>query len=71
MFADNVKALFRRGRAHVGAWNPEQARTDFTRAAELDTTLKAAVVKELKLIENKVKEKESMDRAKLEGKLFS
>ena len=34
---DNVKALYRRARAHVGAWNPEQAKNDFKKVAELDS----------------------------------
>ena len=30
---DNVKALYRRARAHVGAWNPEQAKNDFKKVS--------------------------------------
>lgn len=26
---DNVKALFRRGKAHLNAWNPKEAKSDF------------------------------------------
>lgn len=43
---DNVKALFRRAKAHVGAWNPQQARGDFTRVMQLDHSLMATVQKE-------------------------
>jgi AH receptor-interacting protein len=32
---DNIKALFRRGKAHIGAWDPDQAREDLKRVMEL------------------------------------
>ncbi len=38
-FSDNVKALFRRGKAHIGAWNPSAAKEDLRRVAELDSSL--------------------------------
>ena len=67
--SENVKAYFRRAKAHVGAWNPEAAKQDFLKAAQLDPTL--SVTKELKDLELKVKAKEREDRSKLEGKLFT
>lgn len=33
---DNVKALFRRAKAHRGAWNPAEARADFERWEYMD-----------------------------------
>jgi AH receptor-interacting protein len=33
------QALYRRAKAHVGAWNPSQAKQDFTRVMQLDETL--------------------------------
>lgn len=67
---DNVKALFRRAKAHVGAWNPEEAQEDFQKVMTLDSSLTPAVQKELKLLEELQKQKDSEDRNKLKG-LFS
>ncbi|KFB42056.1 AGAP000725-PA-like protein [Anopheles sinensis] len=36
---DCVKALFRRGKAHAGAWNFDRARADFQRCEQLDASL--------------------------------
>lgn len=68
---DNVKALFRRAKAHVGAWNPEEARSDFHRVLELDPSLGNIVRNELKLLDLAEKEKNKEDKAKLCGKIFS
>lgn len=68
--SDNVKALFRRAKAHVGAWNPEEAQEDFQKVMTLDSSLTPAVQKELKLLEELQKQKDSEDRNKLKG-LFS
>lgn len=67
---DNVKALFRRAKAHVGAWNPEEAQEDFQKVMTLDSLLTPTVQKELKLLEELQKRKDSEDRNKLKG-LFS
>lgn len=67
---DNVKALFRRAKAHVGAWNPEEAQEDFQKVMTLDSSLTPAVQKELKLLKELRKQKDSEDRNKLKG-LFS
>ncbi|ESO05839.1 hypothetical protein HELRODRAFT_184898 [Helobdella robusta] len=68
---DNVKALFRRGKGHVGAWNPEEARKDLQRAAELDPSLLKAVTKELNHLAEMEKEKKINDQMLLKGKLFA
>ena len=68
--SDNVKALYRRAKAHVGAWNPEEAKTDFGRVIELDPSLTGAVNKELKHLEDLQKQKNLQDKEKLKG-LFS
>lgn len=61
-----MKALFRRAKAHTGAWNLIEAREDFTRAGELDGQLTAAVTKELKHLEGleKSRDKEDKERFK-------
>ena len=71
MLSDNVKALFRRAKAHVGAWNPEEARADFSRVMELDPTLKRSVNKEIQQLTEMEKQKLLEDKEKLQGKMFS
>ena len=60
---NNLKALFRRGKAHACSWNEVEAKTDFARVVELDPTLSASVQKELQQLEQKMKE--SRDREKV------
>ena len=69
LLADNVKALFRRGRAHIGAWNPSEARGDLEKVMELDPSLAAACKKELAALESMEKEKNAQDRDRLK-KMF-
>ncbi|XP_041779146.1 AH receptor-interacting protein [Anopheles merus] len=64
-----VKALFRRGKAHAGAWNFDRARADFERAAELDSALQAAVGKELAKLQEQQRLRDVEDRLKYQ-KLF-
>lgn len=65
--SDNVKALYRRAKAHVGAWNPQEARQDFERVMELDSTLTNNVKKELKQIDELQKARDLQDKEKLKG----
>ncbi|KAF4528766.1 hypothetical protein B566_EDAN016953 [Ephemera danica] len=67
---DNVKALFRRGKAHIGAWNPNEARKDLQRAAQLQPTLASSIAVELKHIEEEERKRNAEDRAKLAGRMF-
>ena len=69
-YAGNVKALFRRGKAHVGAWNPEEAKSDFSKVLQIDLKLKNAVNKELAELNKLQTERDREDRAKLAGKLI-
>jgi AH receptor-interacting protein len=59
--------MFRRAKAHVGAWNPQEARDDFVRATELDHSLRATVQRELKQLEEMEKKRDEEDRAKLKN----
>lgn len=71
LFTENTKALYRRAKAYIGSWDPELAKTDFVKLKNIDPTLEKTVTKELKGIEQKVKEKEQKDRDILKGKLFT
>ncbi|CAL7947725.1 unnamed protein product [Xylocopa violacea] len=66
---NNVKALYRRGKAYMGAWDEERAIQDLTRAAELDSTLQNTVEKELQAFSAAIKEKNQIEKKKL-SKLF-
>ena len=65
--SNNVKALFRRGKAHIGAWNPNDAREDFNKVSDLDPSLSVTCAKELKHIELLEKQKDSSDKEKLKN----
>jgi AH receptor-interacting protein len=67
----NVKALYRRGKAHAASWDVEEATRDLRRAAELDTSLVKPVEKELKAMAERVKEKDVAEKERLKGKLFT
>lgn len=64
---DNVKAYFRRAKAHVGAWNPEDAKQDFLTVVKLDPTLKNVVKKELDNLESILKTKKGDDKEKMKN----
>lgn len=64
---DNVKALFRRARAHAGAWNPREAKQDFLKVAELDKGLEATCKNEIKKIEALERQKDKEDKDKLKN----
>ncbi|XP_075073337.1 AH receptor-interacting protein [Mixophyes fleayi] len=66
-YSDNVKALFKRGRAHAAVWNAVEAEKDFSRAAALDPSLAPLVAKELKHLEERLHEKEREDKARFRG----
>lgn len=68
--SDNVKALFRRGKAHTGVWNVTEAKADFERVKELDPKLKSSVDAQLSILSCSVKEKEIQERGKFKGKIF-
>ncbi|XP_068111298.1 AH receptor-interacting protein isoform X2 [Hyperolius riggenbachi] len=66
-YSDNVKALFKRGRAHAAVWNASEAEQDFSRAVELDPSLAPLVAKEMKQLEARIHEKECEDKARFRG----
>ncbi|CAH1155775.1 unnamed protein product [Phaedon cochleariae] len=63
----NVKAYFRRAKAHVGAWNVHEAKIDYAKVIELDKSLEVLVQKELCQLEKQIKIKDSEDKGKLKN----
>ncbi|CAG0897267.1 unnamed protein product [Darwinula stevensoni] len=61
---ENVKALFRRGKAHAAVWNPKEAEDDFEKAASLDPSLREVVRKELDLLRQRSRERDALDKDK-------
>jgi len=66
----NTKALYRRAKAHVGAWNPKEAKQDFEAVIELDQGLAKTCRKEITAVEMLEKEKDTEDKGKM-NKLFN
>ncbi|VVC45790.1 Tetratricopeptide repeat,FKBP-type peptidyl-prolyl cis-trans isomerase domain,Tetratricopeptide repeat- [Cinara cedri] len=67
---DNVKALFRRGKANISVWKMNEAREDLKRLSSLDPSMQVSVNRLLCQINEAVKKKDDEDRQKLRGKLF-
>ncbi len=67
---DNVKALFRRAKAHMACWNVLEAKTDFEGVVKLDPSLTKTVDKELRDLSTKLKDKDSQEKEQFHGKLF-
>ncbi|XP_074642200.1 AH receptor-interacting protein-like [Tubulanus polymorphus] len=67
----NVKAYFRRAKAHAGVWNFKEAREDFDKVCELDPSLKSTVKTQMLALAKIEKEKEEEEKLKLQGKMFS
>ncbi|KAG9338628.1 hypothetical protein JZ751_025466, partial [Albula glossodonta] len=52
----NVKAYYKRAKAHTAVWNEKEARKDFLMVANLDVTLAPLVNKELKHLAERMRE---------------
>lgn len=63
----NLKAFYRRGKGHVGAWNPEKAQEDFNSCIDLDPSLKPTIMKEINALKDKIKELEDKDKNSFRG----
>ncbi|XP_029918503.1 AH receptor-interacting protein [Myripristis murdjan] len=66
-YDDNVKALYKRGKAHAAVWNETEARADFAKVVELDPTLAPSVAKELRAMEEKIRAKEKEEKGRYKG----
>ena len=67
---NNVKALYRRGKAHASCWNVKEAEADLQKACTLDPSLSNVTRRELSVMRQKIKENDSKEYQKLKGKLF-
>lgn len=66
---NNVKALYRRGKAYIGIWDEERATKDLNRVVELDRSLQATAEKELQALAAAIKQKDDIQKKKL-SKMF-
>lgn len=60
---NNIKALYRRGKGHIGAWNPVKAEEDLKRCISLDPSLSQTVMKEINALKDKIKFHEDKDKS--------
>ncbi|NWY08163.1 AIP protein, partial [Nothoprocta ornata] len=69
-YEDNVKAYFKRGKAHAAVWNVAEAQADFAKVLALDPSLRPVVAKELRSLEARLREKDKEDKVRFKG-IFS
>ncbi|XP_020343039.1 AH receptor-interacting protein-like isoform X2 [Oncorhynchus kisutch] len=67
---DNMKAYFKRAKAHAAVWNETEARADFAKVVELDPSLGLSVAKELRAMEERIRSKEKEEKGRYKS-LFS
>lgn len=65
----NVKALYRRAKAHVGAWNPDDAKNDYHKCLALDKSLKTKIARELDDLSEQIRVNELNNKLKFQ-KMF-
>ncbi|XP_062386708.1 AH receptor-interacting protein [Sardina pilchardus] len=63
-YENNVKAYFKRGKAHAAVWNEKEARADFAKVVELDPSLAPSVARELRAMEERIREKEKEEKGR-------
>lgn len=64
---DNDKALYKRAKAHVGAWNPDSAEADYRQLKKLSPSMIAYVDRELAYIQTMRREKATQDKESLKN----
>lgn len=64
---DNLKAYYKRAKAHAAVWNEVEARVDFNKVLELDPSLGPSVAKELKAMEDRIRNKEKEEKGRYKG----
>ncbi|TNN28214.1 AH receptor-interacting protein [Liparis tanakae] len=63
-YEDNVKAYYKRAKAHAAVWNEVEARADFEKVLDLDPSLSASIAKELRSMEDKIRSKEKEEKGR-------
>ncbi|XP_010902186.1 AH receptor-interacting protein isoform X2 [Esox lucius] len=69
-YEDNVKAYFKRAKAHAAVWNEAEARADFAKVVQMDPSLGPSVAKELRGMEERIRAKEKEEKGRYKS-LFS
>lgn len=64
---DNVKAFYKRAKAHAAVWNEAEARADFAKVLQLDPSLETSVAKELRAMEEKIRSKDKEEKGRYKG----
>lgn len=67
---DNVKAYYRRAKAHAHVWNQENAKQDYARTVELDASMADQVTKELNRLQLRCDQVERREKESLKQKLL-
>ena len=67
---DNVKALYRRGKALAATWDRAAAEADFARVVKLDPSLGRSVERELRQLDERLKKEQEVEKDRWQGKLF-
>jgi len=65
--ADNVKALFKRGKAHAILLNERECHADFSLALKLDPSVKVAIYREIQAMEKQMKVRDRKLSSYLKG----
>lgn len=66
-YDNNVKAFYKRAKAHAAVWNEAEARADFAKVLELDPSLELSVAKELRAMEERIRNKEKEEKGRYKG----
>nr|XP_057939702.1 AH receptor-interacting protein [Doryrhamphus excisus] len=66
-YEDNVKAYYKRAKAHAAVWNEAEARADFAKVLKLDPSLGPSVAKELRTMEERIRSKEKEEKGRYKG----
>ncbi|KAK7579658.1 hypothetical protein V9T40_000287 [Parthenolecanium corni] len=67
---ENIKAIFRRGKAHIKVWNLEDAKRDFEKVLELDSSQKNAVAAAMADLRKAENESKMVEKSIIGSKLF-
>jgi len=64
---NNIKALYRRGKAHIGAWNVTNAKNDLNLCLKLDKKNEVMINKELDDLNELIKLNDIQDKLKYQN----